>query len=819
MVRAKRIAIFITVLIMCQGISTRSLLSSPDSTEDTLAEGPIFQFQHLDQIGGWSHALDVQGNYAYVGMGNRLVVVDVSQQSTPQVVGKTPLPPFGGIVDMKASDGYVYLTTATTLIVVNVHNPALPTVVGRYPGLSGVLQVLGGYVYVGHHHEFHILKIIDPHCLVEVGNHSFPEGTGISHIAIVNTWAYVAIGGLFVLDLADPTAPHEAGSYPLRGDTWGIEGLAVSGDYLYLSYYGGVWKDYSFDYLLILDISDPTFPTMISEHPPHWAWASLAVAGQYLYNFYGGVEVYDISNPSALQRLGREGVSYLVEGVLEGDCAYITSSEYGLRVIDVSNPVAPTETGFYNPVEIPPRLAMEGSYIYAADDFDESFYIFDISDPTHLTQTGAIYEAGLGDAAYTGSNNRMAVADGYAYIAPNFCVIDISDPVAPTKVGCFRSVRSIVVVNGYAYVIGYSQLYIFDVSDPTLPIEVGRYTLSGAEGLAVHSNYAYVTAATSLYAIDVSNPVSPTGVGHYDAGENLRAVSIQDEYAYVTSREYAEPAVDRLHVIDISDPTNLAEVGRSDVFTPTENIAVFGNNVYVTQFRPEEIGIFDIANPVSPTLIGKYDIYPSARQPGDATSLLISPDYIYMGIWGAGLSAFQYEFEGPLSTTITPSGGQLVSQDGNVTISFPAGTITDTATLSYIPQSPTSTGDLVGLDRFFEITAVYSNTGEVVQLAPGETYTIAVQYDSAQIGPAIENTLALYAWDANQWNRESTSMVDTNAQNIVATPSYFSSWAVLGETQRVYLPIFPNCCFSTIVGWPAGPARSGQEGERQWEEK
>jgi len=96
---------------------------------------------------------------------------------------------------------------------------------------------------------------------------------------------------------------------------------------------------------------------------------------------------------------------------------------------------------------------------------------------------------------------------------------------------------------------------------------------------------------------------------------------------------------------------------------------------------------------------------------------------------------------------------------------------------------------LVGIGHTFEVTAVYSDTGQPAQLAPGQTYTITVHYTDAEKGPAIENTLALYYWDGSRWVKEASSAVDTAANTIIAHPSHLSLWAVLGETRRVYLPL------------------------------
>ena len=53
----------------------------------------------------------------------------------------------------------------------------------------------------------------------------------------------------------------------------------------------------------------------------------------------------------------------------------------------------------------------------------------------------------------------------------------------------------------------------------------------------------------------------------------------------------------------------------------------------------------------------------------------------------------------------------------------------------------------------------------------------------------IEETLALYHWDGEAWAAEPSSQVDAAGNRITAMPDHFSTWAVWGETRRVFLPL------------------------------
>jgi hypothetical protein len=173
------------------------------------------------------------------------------------------------------------------------------------------------------------------------------------------------------------------------------------------------------------------------------------------------------------------------------------------------------------------------------------------------------------------------------------------------------------------------------------------------------------------------------------------------------------------------------------------------------------------------------------------TSVAVTPDGTRLFV-GTNNGLYWMPAKGVWSSTITPGSGGTVRGDTiSTTVSFTPGAITDTVTITLTAQLPGYTSNLQDIGHFFDVTAVYSGTGQPAQLAPGQTYTLTAQYNDAEKGPAIESTLALYYWDSNQWMwiKEPTSVVDVNANTVTATPNHFSVWAVLGETRRVFLPV------------------------------
>ena len=92
----------------------------------------------------------VQGRYAYVGVGPRLVVVDVGDPTRPVAVGGTGLLP-DAVMGVAVSGAYAYVADGSGgLRVVDVSDPASPREVGSYgtPLYAYGVAVSGAYAYV-----------------------------------------------------------------------------------------------------------------------------------------------------------------------------------------------------------------------------------------------------------------------------------------------------------------------------------------------------------------------------------------------------------------------------------------------------------------------------------------------------------------------------------------------------------------------------------------------------------------------------------------------------------------------------------------------
>ena len=214
----------------------------------------------------------------------------------------------------------------------------------------------------------------------------------------------------------------------------------------------------------------------------------------------------------------------------------------------------------------------------------------------------------------------------------------------------------------------------------------------------------------------------------------------------------------------------------------TYAVAVQDNYAYIGV--GPRLFILDVSDKARPVVIGRTGVLP-----GVVIDVAVSGSYAYVADGEGGLVILRL-LRDKVIGSIPPTGGNLSSTSGDTQFIFPAGAVTQTITIVYRHLwTDQDTGPLTGIGHTFEVTAVYSDTGQPAQLAPGQTYTITVRYTDAEKGPVIENTLAFYYWNGSSWVKEPSSVVDTVGNTVRATPNHFSLWAVLGETRRIYLPL------------------------------
>lgn len=330
---------------------------------------------------------------------------------------------------------------------------------------------------------------------------------------------------------------------------------------------------------------------------------STEVAGDTLTITGSGI-TSDVRDPVLTGSLAIGGFPTSV--YISGRYAYVVDQDSDdLKIIDVTEPTAPTEVGSLaiGP-GIPSGVFVAGRYAYVVDEDTDDLKVIDVSNPSApslISSTALTPAAALTD---------VFIAGHYAYLTDNLLdelrIVDISDPVAPTEIGSAvvgNNSQSVFVSGRYAYVADTSSLlYIFDVSVPSAPSLAGSLPLDGPVSVYVSGRYAYVTDTTSneLLVIDVSDPSAPVEVGSLGFGNQPEDVYVSGDYAYIAR------AAGLLSVIDISDPTTPNSVSDAQIGNPGAHstaVHVSGRYAYVVDRVDDDLKVVDVSGVELPSVI------------------------------------------------------------------------------------------------------------------------------------------------------------------------------------------------------------------------
>jgi len=698
-----RILSLVAVMVALFGLAT-----AIPNTPFALAQSPTPAYLDLvAQTGGSLNAVAVQGNYAYVGEGDHLTILDVSDRTKPTFVGKTSALTNALVSEVVVANGYAYVTAKddSNLYIVDVHQVSKPTMVSSIfleQPISGYsrtfpLFIKSNILYVGIDAKLALFDLTNPTQPVQLAllNTNFNSSyTFFRGIVVSGTTAYMIDSGdtLIIIDVSNPQAPSMISQFAVdnfynsKGDIFVANNIV----YVAMAYFSSDSINCSGNFTII-DVT-------ASAQPKKLAGISGCFDSVQLFGNLAYVDstVFDVSDPTNPFKTGE--LDQAVGGLqLSGNTLYGISMfghpRYGgvnmhipnsLLTIDLSTPTTPKIAGSYKPLH-PETMQLVGNLAYVSNSTD--FTVYDLTNLTNPTPLGVL----------TSTDELIAdfhVFNKTAYLNKlnNYCnTVDVSNPLSLTVLSstCFiynGQVRH--VANNIAYLSGYNGvdylLYLFNVSTPSNPIQTGSYTVTGytdVKAVQVTNNRAYVSVVSypsdfAMLILDVSNPAAPTKLGEYKTSAVINQIRVVGNVAYLLQD-------DKLRLVDIANPNNPVSLGVFAIEMPPSSwygdsdLEVSNNVAYIsgyfnTNSSKEYLGLIaiDVNNGNLPTKIDSYNI--------NSNSIEIQGNNIYVG-GDYGLHVFN--LKPGTKPTPTPTATAVVS----VTPS-PTDTPTPTATPTLAPN-------------------------------------------------------------------------------------------------------------------------------------
>jgi hypothetical protein len=394
---------------------------------------------------------------------------------------------------------------------------------------------------------------------------------------------------LEIVDVSDPTSPVEIGRALLPSVP---NALAFRDNVVYIGT--------DADGVHVVDITNPAQPVLIGELGGTEV-RSLVVDGTRLYAHIDGVTIFDVSIAASPVELAN--LPMTVEGLAAtADRLYVAAANEGLRIVDVSNPSAPSELGNSDLGSAVFSVAASGDYAYVTT--WQEMHVIDVSNPSQPDPIGTLTGVGadltvdlVGDRAYLAAIGRLTIAD-------------ISNPEVPGLTATLylgNSNPDLTVDGDLACLASYAEgLALIDVSIPSSPTVMAHFATDGpSQAIALHDDHAYVgTSQSGLRILDVADPGMPVVLGYLGINSgNPQSVALDWPHAFVAASGAG------LRIIDVTDATSPVEVAA--VPGVAADVEMVGSQIYVA--TADGLEILDVSSPSAPVAIGNLDLGISMR--------------------------------------------------------------------------------------------------------------------------------------------------------------------------------------------------------------
>ena len=649
--------------------TTANVTQPPSATTQFI---PRVEVQIAAQVGGEVTDIEINGTYAYLSVGPRLVVMDLSNPDILQVATMSDLLPGLGKA-LAIEDGRLYwVSDSGYLLVFTLEDPTKPSLLGQYevPPKADEVVLKDGIAWVGFlNQEGEGLRAYD---LSSVTDNKLEEiakvNIQVAHGSLVPAGNYLYLYGGFVIDIRNPRQPtiinlrkHYSAFIPPYAYIYQWEPLDPNSDKGQIHWY--VW-----------DLSDPDDPNQVGDATMDWNkrnWVGQGpgtIDGKRMYSFInegvGGditlscpyhLQVTDISDPASPRMIASPDQLRLhcvrdLKAV--GNRLYVVDW-HGLSLVDVSNLAAPRVLDrFGSPPQIE-GMALKGDFVFTGTDFREnSLNVFNVNITHPPDFPGA---SALGSAPYLtiyeayppGTASGLAVSGDYLFVPQRdegLSVVDISQPRLPKVVVHEPNIgnqsgyvqRAAVVGETLFLTINWEQVAMVDIHDPTRPRSLGMlpgissvYDLASADGLL----YILGGDPGTFIVLNVEDPLAPKEITRvsFSLGSSGARLSITGKRAYISG--VGSGTKSDLTIFDLSDPTDPKQVGMMAGFDNVWDIAGQGDTIMVACafYVESDIWVVDAKNPSQPELVGHL------KTPGMSTRVDADENFFYLSANQGGL--------------------------------------------------------------------------------------------------------------------------------------------------------------------------------------
>ncbi|MBX3055285.1 MAG: hypothetical protein KF770_02335 [Anaerolineae bacterium] len=610
----------------------------------------------VNQLGGAVTAVAVQDNLAYLGIGSRLAVADVSDPTQPQVISWSGILP--DIVEqIILRDGLAYVALGESgLWVFDISNPTTLTLLGQVqtttPARQFLLQDDLAYVIDSSSPRepgqiLSVVDVVDPMKPLEISTFSLPSRA--TKLVMVDDYLYISIypyhadyeDTLWVVDVSDADSLQLVTAVP---ELAGSDMISFDG--------GLMLPKAQTNWLTIINTDDPRHPTGTSLNSPSgfigvktiqlneniiYVATTFSDAGSCAASVYA-FDIADINNINELDGLG--AVDCGIPQIAIANSYLYMATNSGLSIVDISNPASMILLGKL-PTVLPVNQLAIGEDLYTIGRQGNGFKVFgfNLDDPANPHLVGEYEDDYLvNDFAVDGSH--IYVATYWAGIAQ----IDMTDPTNPHETAVTNPEYH--VENSNNLVLSAERLYAslnynLGTFDPVTLEWIGGDTIEGYGNYGSfvvdnHTLWTWVSTSEGdgLRAFDMTDPNQPIQIGFLpgESTSSNKELFVNQGYLYVLSDCDFRPENlcqgTALSIIDVTDPTAMRFVTTLTIADTIRTLSLYNNMVLLTG---GDLWLMDVSDPTHPLITG------SLQTPGNAQDAVMHDGLIYVADGAGGL--------------------------------------------------------------------------------------------------------------------------------------------------------------------------------------
>ncbi len=363
---------------------------------------------------------------------------------------------------------------------------------------------------------------------------------------------------------------------------------------------------------------------------------SIALSNGHLYvaDEKKGVIVFDVRDPENPIRVSEYSLGAVNDLKLIDGYLYVTSFDFGMYVLAISETTTLTLVGYYPMYEAPSRLSVYDNELLFIIVSPAGFEVVDISNPESPKMV----------SRYVGSSGVSSVYDvvrvgEYAFLSTIFHgisildVSDVSNPKNVTAIATDNAARDLSIYNGYLIVNdGLSDMIAFNISNPLAPVRISTFDESWGYSYksTINGTNAFLSSNMGVIVVNVSDIASPKLVSNFSFYDLLLSMALDKDLLFISDINHG---IVVFNVSDPLDPKFISEydpgaVQYSKIILDARRKILYASSAY------SEIEVLNVTDSNNVSLLVKFG--PKYNK----ANFFVQNDIVYISQSGTGILVF-----------------------------------------------------------------------------------------------------------------------------------------------------------------------------------